>query len=143
VPEGRFRIVRAIRNVHGRGMSNAGMPRLHVRIPHRVVEREGAPKNRSVPDEVTRLDGDLPEERGVREVFHLITNLHPAATSADLRPARHALGLTITAAADALGCSIQKISRIERGHIRDTRFLHENRTCFTNRQHPKIAAWHL
>lgn len=75
-----------------------------------------------------------------REVFHLIANPSPAENSADLRPARQALGLTITAVADALGCGIAKISRIERGHIRDTRFLHEYRAWLTTAQHLEIAA---
>lgn len=66
-----------------------------------------------------------------REVFHLIASPASAEDSADLRPARRALGLTITTVADALGCGIAKISRIEHGHIRDTRFLHEYRAWLT------------
>ena len=75
-----------------------------------------------------------------REVFRLITSPPPAQNSADLRPARQALGLTITDVADALGCGIAKISRIEHGHIRDTRFLHEYRTWLTQRQPTRNAA---
>lgn len=75
-----------------------------------------------------------------REVFRLIANPQPADSSTDLRPARQALGLTITAAADALGCGIAKISRIEHGHIRDTRFLHEYRTWLNGYQPVQIAA---
>lgn len=75
-----------------------------------------------------------------REIFRLIANPQPADSSADLRPARQELGLTITAVADALGCGIAKISRIERGHIRDTRFLHEYRAWLSNHQPAQTAA---
>ena len=46
-----------------------------------------------------------------------------AVVVSDLRPARKNLGLTLTDVADALDCAISKISLIERGTIRDTRFL--------------------
>lgn len=75
-----------------------------------------------------------------REVFHLIANPRTAETSADLKPTRQALGLTITTVADALGCGIAKISRIEHGHIRDVRFLHQYRTWLTTQQHNQTAA---
>ena len=63
-----------------------------------------------------------------RETYRLIVHPHPAETSSDLRPARQHLGLTLTRVADALGCSPLKISRLERGHINDIKFLHEYRT---------------
>ncbi len=75
-----------------------------------------------------------------REVFHLITKPQPAQSAADLRPARQQLGLTITDVANALECSIAKISRIERGHIRDTRFLHEYRDWLATQQPLETAA---
>lgn len=75
-----------------------------------------------------------------REVFHLITNPQPAAVSSDLRPARKALGLTLAEVADALDCSLRKISRIERGHIRNTRFLDQYRAWLTQQQQHQIAA---
>lgn len=75
-----------------------------------------------------------------REVFHLIISPPPAETSTDLRPRRHQLGLTLTEIATALGCSIAKISHIERGHIRDTRFLHEYRAWLTQHEPAQIAA---
>ncbi|HEY5223987.1 MAG TPA: IS110 family transposase [Microbacteriaceae bacterium] len=75
-----------------------------------------------------------------REVFHLITNPQPAADSSDLRPTRKTLGLTLTEVAEALDCSLGKISRIERGHVRDTRFLDQYRTWLTTQQQPQIAA---
>lgn len=75
-----------------------------------------------------------------REVFHLITTPQPAADSSDLRPARKNLGLTLTDVADALDCAISKISLIERGTIRDTRFLDHYRSWLTQQQHTQIAA---
>ncbi len=75
-----------------------------------------------------------------REVFHLITKPQPVQSAADLRPARQQLGLTITDVANALECGIAKISHIERGHIRDTRFLHEYRDWLTTQQPLKTAA---
>lgn len=75
-----------------------------------------------------------------REVFHLITNPRPAQNSADLRPARKSLGLALTDVADALGCAISKISLIERGTIRDTRFLHQYRAWLTQQQPTQNAA---
>jgi|GEM_PF-912130 IS110 family transposase len=75
-----------------------------------------------------------------REVFHLITHPQPVQSAADLRPARRQLGLTITDVANALGCGIAKISRIERGHIRDTRFLHDYRDWLISQQSLRTAA---
>lgn len=75
-----------------------------------------------------------------REVYRLIVHPRPAETSADLRPARQRLGLTLTRVADALNCSPLKISRLERGHVNDTKFLHEYRDWLTAEQHPKTAA---
>ena len=75
-----------------------------------------------------------------REVFHLITNPQPAADSSDLRPARKALGLTLTEVADALDCALGKISRLERGQVRDTRFLDQYRAWLNKQQQPQIAA---
>lgn len=88
-----------------------------------------------------RVDGPTRVKRAIaREVSHLITKPQPAQSAADLRPARQQLGLTITQVADALGYGIAKISRIERGHIRDTRFLHEYRDWLTTQQPLKTAA---
>ena len=75
-----------------------------------------------------------------REVFHLITTPQPAADSSDLRPARKRLGLSLTEVADALDCAISKISLIERGTIRDTRFLHRYRAWLNENQPHQIAA---
>lgn len=75
-----------------------------------------------------------------REVYRLIVHPQPAETSDDLRPARQRRGLTLTRAADALGCSPLKLSRLERGHITDIKFLHEYRAWLTDEQPLKIAA---
>jgi len=61
-------------------------------------------------------------------------------SAADLRPARRQPGLTITDVANALGYGITKIPRIERSHIRDTRFLHEYRDWLTSQQPIRTAA---
>ena len=75
-----------------------------------------------------------------REAFHLIAHPQPMQSAADLRPTRRRLGLTITDVANALESGIAKISRIERGHIRDTRFLHEYRDWLTSQQPLRTAA---
>ncbi len=75
-----------------------------------------------------------------RETFHLITNPQPAASSSDLRPARKNLGLTLTDVAAGLDCAISKISLLERGTIRDTRFLHRYRDWLNDHQTHQIAA---
>lgn len=75
-----------------------------------------------------------------RQVYHLITRPQPAETSEDLRPARLALGLTQTDVANALGCGPLKISRLERGLIRDVDFLHRYRTWLTTAEPLKNAA---
>jgi transposase len=75
-----------------------------------------------------------------RQVFHLITNPRPVENSSDLRPARKNLGLALTDVADGLHCAISKISLIERGTIRDTRFLDHYRAWLTTQQHAQIAA---
>ena len=43
-------------------------------------------------------------------------------------PIREALDLTLAKAADALDCSLLKISRIERGHVGDSKFVTTYRT---------------
>lgn len=70
-----------------------------------------------------------------REAFHLITNPPPVEDSTDLRPTRQQLGISLATAANALDCAISKISLLERGTIRDTRFLHHYRAWLTH-QHP-------
>ena len=75
-----------------------------------------------------------------RETYRLIVHPHPVETSSDLRPARQHLGLTLTRVADALGCSPLKISRLERGHINDIKFLHEYRTWLNTQQALTITA---
>lgn len=75
-----------------------------------------------------------------REVFHLTTHPQPVQSTADLRPARRQPGLTITDVANALGCGIAKIPHIERGHIRDTRFLHEYHDWPTSQQPLRTTA---
>ena len=69
-----------------------------------------------------------------REVFHLITNPPPAEGSTDLRLTREHLGLSMAQVAAALDCSIAKISRLERGHISNLRFLHQYRDWLTNQK---------
>lgn len=75
-----------------------------------------------------------------REVFHLLTTPRPAADSSDLRPARKNLGIPLTGVAQALGCAISKVSLIERGTIRDTRFLDQYRDWLATQQHAQLAA---
>lgn len=75
-----------------------------------------------------------------REVFHLITKPRPAENSSDLRAARNVLGLALTDVANALHCATSKISLIERGTIRDTRFLDQYRAWLSQQQPTQIAA---
>ena len=75
-----------------------------------------------------------------RQVFHLITNPPVIEHSDDLRPARQALGLTLANVADALGCSIMKISQLERGTIRDVRFLRRYRDWLTTTPELQLVA---
>ena len=73
-------------------------------------------------------------------MYHLVTSPPPVEHSDDLRPARQALGLTLTDVATALDCSIGKISQLERGTIRDVRFLHNYRHWLTTTIQPQNAA---
>lgn len=75
-----------------------------------------------------------------REVFHLVISPPPVEHSDDLRPARQALGLTLTDVASALGCSVGKTSQLERGTIRDVRFLNDYRHWLTTTIQPQDAA---
>lgn len=75
-----------------------------------------------------------------REVFHLITNPPPAEDSTDLRLTREHLGLSMAHVAATLDCSIAKISRLERGHISNIRFLHQYRDWLTNQKPRPNAA---
>lgn len=58
-----------------------------------------------------------------REVYHLITNPPQALDITELRRLRQDAGLTLGQAADALGCSIQKLSGLERGRCPDREFI--------------------
>ena len=49
-------------------------------------------------------------------------------------------GLTLAEAADALDCSLLKISRIERGHVNDSKFLTKYRTWLKQQTPAQIAA---
>ena len=69
-----------------------------------------------------------------REVFHLITNPPPAEDSTDLRPTREQLGLSMAHVAAALDCSVAKLSRLERGHISNLKFLHQYRDWLANQK---------
>lgn len=75
-----------------------------------------------------------------RQVFRLLTKPPAVEHSHDLRPARQAHGLTLADVAEALGCSIAKISQLERGTIRDVRFLHRYRTWLTTAPELKNTA---
>lgn len=75
-----------------------------------------------------------------REVFHLITNPQPAADVRDLRPERKNLGLTLAEVGDALDCSPLTISRLERGHVNDTKFLTRYRHWLTEQTPAQNAA---
>lgn len=75
-----------------------------------------------------------------REVFHLLMNPRQVKNSNDLRPARKQLGLALTDVANALDCAISKIWLLERGTIRNVRFLHQYRDWLTTQQHTQIAA---
>ena len=82
-----------------------------------------------------------------REVFHLITDPQPSAETSDLRPTRKALDLTLAKAADALDCSLLtahcsllKISRIERGHVGDSKFVTTYRTWLNEQTPAQMAA---
>ena len=63
-----------------------------------------------------------------REMFTLLTNVCAFDDYSDLRPARHAKNLTITAAADHFGIGSITISRLERGQ-------HRNHELATNYRH--------
>lgn len=75
-----------------------------------------------------------------REVFHLIVNPQPIEPTADLRPLRQRLGLTLTDVAIALGSGINTISALERGTVRNRDFLHRYRHWLTHQQSSKTAA---
>ncbi len=66
-----------------------------------------------------------------REAYHLITNPPQALDITELRRLRADAGLTLGQAADALGCSIQKISHTERGRCPDREFITTYRNYLT------------
>ena len=75
-----------------------------------------------------------------RQVFHLITKPPTPEHSHDLRPARQALGLTLTYVANALHTSKTTISQLEHGNIRDARLLHRYRAWLTTKPEPQNTA---
>ena len=129
---------RTTRHRLNRGGDTAANSALHrialVRLATDPDTRAHAAKRKSKKDILRCLKRAI-----AREVFHLTTHPQPVQSAADLRPARRQPGLTITDVANALGYGITKIPRIERGHIRDTRFLHEYRDWLTSQQPLRIA----
>ena len=75
-----------------------------------------------------------------RQIFHLITNPPAVEHTDDLRPTRQTLGLTLADVAKALGCSSMKISQLERGTVRDVRFLRHYRDWLTTTPEHQLAA---
>lgn len=75
-----------------------------------------------------------------REVYHLIINPPQALDTTELRQLRQDAGLTLGHAADAMGCSIQKLSGIERGHCPDREFITTYHRYLTTLDTPRIAA---
>lgn len=69
-----------------------------------------------------------------REVYHFIVTPPQALDITELRHLRHHAGLTLGQAADALGCSIQKISGIERGRCPDHDFITTYHHYLTHQQ---------
>lgn len=63
----------------------------------------------------------------------------PPADTSDLRPTRKALDLTLAKAADALDCSLLKISRIERGHVGDSKLVTTYRTWLNEQTTAQMA----
>ena len=129
---------RTTRHRLNRGGDTAANSALHrialVRLATDPDTRAHAAKRKSKKDILRCLKRAI-----AREVFHLIAHPQPVQSTADLRPARRQPGLTITDVANALGYGITKIPRIERGHIRDTRFLHEYHDWLTSQQPLRIA----
>lgn len=75
-----------------------------------------------------------------REVYHLIVNPPQAIDPAALRDRRRAAGLTLQTAADALGCSIQKLSYLERGITQNRQTLTAYRDYLTTQEPLPTAA---
>ncbi len=82
-----------------------------------------------------RAEGKTPREiirclkRAIaREVYGLLTNPQPLTDTTDLRPARHAAGITLTTVATELGTHPSRISELERGTRRPRELEHRYRT---------------
>lgn len=67
----------------------------------------------------------------VREIYRYLINPDQPAPTADLRPARHATGLGLKAAAQAMGVWHTRISELERGIIRDAELEDRYRSWLT------------
>lgn len=63
-----------------------------------------------------------------REVYGLLTNPQPVTDITDLRPARHAAGISLATAAAELGTQPSRISELERGTRRPRELEHRYRT---------------
>lgn len=63
-----------------------------------------------------------------REVYGLLTNPQPVTDITDLRPARHAAGISLATAAAELGTHPSRISELERGTRRPRELEHRYRT---------------
>ena len=74
-----------------------------------------------------------------REVYGLLTNPQPVTPTADLRPARHAAGITLAVAATALGTQPARLSEIERG-VRRPSELEDRYRTWLHQQQPLDAA---
>jgi hypothetical protein len=71
-----------------------------------------------------------------REIYRLLTRPRPVPVWDDLRPARQAKGLTLTAVAQHLGVWPATISTLERGLRRDDQLIANYRTWLTPHNPP-------
>lgn len=75
-----------------------------------------------------------------RETYHLIIHPHAAESTADIRPLRRQLGLTLADVAEALDSGPNTISALEHGMVRNREFLHRYRDWLNQQQPHKKAA---
>lgn len=110
-----------------RGGDRAANNALHrvalVRLSHHQPTKDYAQRQLNNGDSKSRMEVLRKLKRAIaREIFKLLTRQIAVPDYADLRPARQAKNITVTAAANHFGVWPTVISRIERGLQRDDSF---------------------
>lgn len=114
----RYRLNRGGDRRANNALHDIAIVRLHVDPATRRYARRRTAEGKTKKDILRCLKRAI-----AREIYHLIANPPAVVDPAELRALRHTVGITLEQAAAVLGCSIQKLSYLERGLTQNRQFM--------------------